>query len=420
MGRWRDQLFDSSSCSGRVGFASMRRWCSMTVIFDRYRGSLLVRRGRAAGAARWATDRGAATLGALPPIYVQDGFAVKVESLRQARPPAYALGLSRTQVEDRVLAPWIYGRSLRLDGQPFEPGSFRVEIRPCAVIVDPSDMPASYAALDTPVVTDVFLETYEGQRAASGDDSADNEGPERTHGAAGSPVPSLTRSGHPAGDDVASAPVAARRKAGQLLAGAGKWVGGALIAPIIVGALVWRVTTSHGPTQTAVSILRPFDGDRLNSRLKVTKIVHGTCGNFPQGAAQGSGNPEAVRCFGSDNFVYDPCYPSQTGRRAACPKRPWSEKVTVLSLSSPVRVGFRNSFPGRHDHVYGMELKGGDRCFFLEGAGQVTVAGVRVNYRCERGDVVGSPNRLSPLWQATYVAHGDAETRVIEVVRVWF
>lgn len=208
----------------------------------------------------------------------------------------------------------------------------------------------------------------------------------------------------------------------RLLAGAGTWVVGGVLAPVVVGVVVWRVTTGgkHTPNTTVVSVLRPYTGDRLSPSLQVTKTVRGNCGDYPDGRAHGSGNPEAVRCFGDDSFVYDPCYVSQTGTRLACPARPWSSRVTVIRPSHPARGGFREDFPGPGDRAYGMQLADGQRCSFVDGAGQVTVAGVRVNYQCERGDVVGSPDRREKLWHATYVSRGEAETEVVNVTRVWF
>jgi hypothetical protein len=164
----------------------------------------------------------------------------------------------------------------------------------------------------------------------------------------------------------------------------------------------------------------------LNEDLRVEKTVDGICfGFFKAGgrtrhSSQATGSPEAARCFGDDHGIYDPCYVSQTGRKLACPGKPWSRSVMLVRTRRAVRSGVRKDVSLREVRVFGFQLADGQRCFFVQGAGQITIAGVRVNYMCERGVVVGTPDRSRPVWSATYAPRGTSETREADITRAWF
>jgi hypothetical protein len=206
---------------------------------------------------------------------------------------------------------------------------------------------------------------------------------------------------------------------------------GAVVAEVIAGdggdkPTAKRPKPIEAPRATSISLLHPFTGDRLNEDLRVEKTVDGTCfGFFKVGGrtrhgSQGSGSPEAARCFGDDHGVYDPCYVSQTGRKLACPGKPWNRSVVLVRSRRAVRSGVRKDVSLRKVQVFGFQLAGGQRCFFVQGAGQITIAGARVNYTCERGVVVGTPDRSGPVWSATYAPGGTSETHEADITRAWF
>jgi hypothetical protein len=101
---------------------------------------------------------------------------------------------------------------------------------------------------------------------------------------------------------------------------------------------------------------------------------------------------------------------------------PWETKAVILS--SKDRKGFglpkyvTSDRPPKR-HPWAMELANGQRCFFIQGAGQVTVGGMRVNYECKVGNVVGVPRRGS-VWNALYLEPQSTETDETDVTAVWF
>jgi hypothetical protein len=209
----------------------------------------------------------------------------------------------------------------------------------------------------------------------------------------------------------------------RALLGLGKWCAG-IVAAILSSFGVVYLTTDRGPKLTEITLLRPYEADRLSNGLHVAEARRGTCGRY----AQGSGNPEALRCS-SGSSVIDPCYPSHSKDAAACPERPWGGRVVIirplrLTRESPAerrrRPPYRTAFPGSSDRAFGLRLRNDDRCFFVQGAGQITVAGVRVNYKCEKGDIVGDPDRRRDVWRAIYAPHGSAQTVSVDVVEAWF
>jgi hypothetical protein len=199
-----------------------------------------------------------------------------------------------------------------------------------------------------------------------------------------------------------------------------EWVIAPLVVAVLGGVAVWYLTRDRGPTTTDVSLARLYDGNRLISGLKVTARVAGDCSR----GAEGSGNPEALRCLDDHEFVRDPCYPSANERQVACPERPWGSRVVILRPKTPID-GAVATLDREGDvpppPAAGLELADGQRCFYIEGAGQKSVGGLRVNYECEHGYTVGRPRRfVDRLWTAAYASRGASATRTVKVVHVWF
>jgi hypothetical protein len=197
-------------------------------------------------------------------------------------------------------------------------------------------------------------------------------------------------------------------------------LGALILAPIIVGVVVFYLTVGFPSgekklTATAVVLLRPFTGTSLNGGVKVGRRVDGRC-VMP---SESSGSPEAARCFG-DSTIYDPCYVGSNEHLLACFLRPWDPTVTLVHSSNAVQANrASDELSLGHRRPFGYELTNGERCRFIEGAGQVTVFGVRVNYSCDHGDTIGNPDRAHAIWTATFAPHHSSETREVAIAKAW-
>ena len=64
-----------------------------------------------------------------------------------------------------------------------------------------------------------------------------------------------------------------------------RWIGTALLTPLVVGLLLWLIThllsSSEESTKTAVQLFRPFVGGDLAQGIRVVKSAPGSC---PSGA----------------------------------------------------------------------------------------------------------------------------------------
>jgi hypothetical protein len=72
----------------------------------------------------------------------------------------------------------------------------------------------------------------------------------------------------------------------------------------------WRTTpvTAQAPmppTRTAIQHFLPWAPDAVASGLTSTGIIPGNCWT---GSLSDPGNPDAWRCSGDNNEIYDPCF----------------------------------------------------------------------------------------------------------------
>ncbi len=54
------------------------------------------------------------------------------------------------------------------------------------------------------------------------------------------------------------------------------------------------------------------------------------------------------------------------------------------------------------------------------GGATVGIAGMRLNYGCPGGSVVGDVDRGQPVWAVSYLADGAFATDLVEVAVAWY
>lgn len=158
--------------------------------------------------------------------------------------------------------------------------------------------------------------------------------------------------------------------------------------------------------------------------------------------------PNAYHCVGN-RFVYDPCF-GDYGVDLVCVGSPWVEsgirfdvrrfRFFIPETGRTVEWNPRGSAPfpdvarsgdgdvTKAEPPWAVELANGQRCVLVSGATFV-VAGQRGNYQCSkktgfnagRGSwLLGEPDRVGPLWRASYLPDGAFETHQVEVEVAWY
>lgn len=191
-----------------------------------------------------------------------------------------------------------------------------------------------------------------------------------------------------------------------------------------------------------------LDHARETAPLEPTRVVVVAAGDFDdapavdatetscQGPSMSTDRADSYRCFyrdASGSWIVDPCFsvgfPEAT--RAVCPDDPWIGGATVLE---PVALEQREPSPNgvvveggddvsRFDvatyNPWALDLANGDRCRFVTGVSRPPGIGVRTNYLCERGVVVGSPDRDADAWMVLWGETVDSDLTPVAVSTAW-
>jgi energy-coupling factor transporter transmembrane protein EcfT len=188
-----------------------------------------------------------------------------------------------------------------------------------------------------------------------------------------------------------------------------------LFLTIVITGMVARPTPLPKPPllpapKTEQLIMRVYGDDgKLLPGLRVTQTTTATdCIRSLR-----SGDIEALRCF-TDPVVYDPCW-INFKNIAACLENPWSKKAVLVRGAHPEPHLNTNRDPGT---FWALELANGERCSFSGGA-TGTVAGMRINYDCTQGSVLGDPDRSGPQWLVRYHRKNSTEVIQTPVLRAW-
>jgi hypothetical protein len=171
---------------------------------------------------------------------------------------------------------------------------------------------------------------------------------------------------------------------------------------------------------TTEHIYAPFTAGTIAKGLRVTKTIRGSCWTGSEGTARS----DAWRCM-SGNYIYDPCFSSQTGGTGAfvvCAQSPFVRTLVkfVLTKPLPYKYGNKDGDPTRFG-PWGMRLSTGATCVSIQGA-TGAIAGMRIGYECSnKGVLVGSPKRSTPTWRIFFAKRFDsASLSAVSVAQAWW
>jgi hypothetical protein len=91
--------------------------------------------------------------------------------------------------------------------------------------------------------------------------------------------------------------------------------------------------------------------------------------------------------------------------------------MTPLRVDPPIT----DESPGEEMNLslpWALELTNGERCVFIQGTGGL-VDGMRLNYKCGTGWVVGELDQGKEVWRANYYRERILEISQVDVRRIW-
>jgi hypothetical protein len=174
-------------------------------------------------------------------------------------------------------------------------------------------------------------------------------------------------------------------------------------------------TAISAPTATEIRLFAPLGPQGLNSGLKASQTVSGSCSG---GSNKDHGRSDAWRCFGGST-IYDPCFNDPTSGSLACADAPWSASIVLLRLSEQLPTQFGNNDATGTALPWALELANGQQCVMIGGA-TATIAGMRINYGCPGGSVVGEPDRSATLWKVFFQAGTVSQLSQVAVSVGWY
>jgi len=234
------------------------------------------------------------------------------------------------------------------------------------------------------------------------------------------PVPTVAPDGQPA---ASSAVHDAPRTTRVTRAGTWKKIGGVLgavgaaITLLVAGLSLARDLTdftlgANAPTETVY--VRPWKFAELDPAYEVRQGGSASCVD-----GYVSSDPEVLRCF-TDESVYDPCWPEMSRDQAICLAAPWTQDGILLDLVE-VDAAPADSQPpaGKSLSPWAVELDNESRCLYISGA-TGSVAGMRLNYDCGDGLVVGDVKDAGGSLQALFNPNDSSEISQVRVRKLWY
>lgn len=214
-------------------------------------------------------------------------------------------------------------------------------------------------------------------------------------------------------------------------AGGSAGVAGAVIGlltggvTLIAGGIEGAVRSATGTDAFTISVgtdipptkieqVRPTDhGNHVKPGFTIDKTITASGQDFdPSGCEAGSDVVGAVyRCFGTDNGVYDPCWPDDddpTTPSAVCWLQPWSTHLVRMTLAQPLDPPGDTASNPRTDEPWAVQLTNGAHCEQVQGTHD-TFDGQPVDYYCDDNAtaLLRGPHRSSGRWTMPS-AHTDA------------
>ena len=122
------------------------------------------------------------------------------------------------------------------------------------------------------------------------------------------------------------------------------------------------------------------------------------------------------------NQILDPCFASPFALTddpgtLVCAESPFTDEVVQLTVTEPLPDRANRLDPTQLP--WALELANGERCTLLGGA-TAGIAGMRINYGCAGGSVVGDIDRSLPVWAVSYLANDAVATDLVEVATAWY
>lgn len=154
--------------------------------------------------------------------------------------------------------------------------------------------------------------------------------------------------------------------------------------------------------------------DVLNPNLIVAQRYAGNC--IARSIAT-PGRMDTWRCRAS-NMILDPCF--EDTYSLACVVSPWSRKVAVLELNTPL-VDSNKRKISTSGLPWAVELENGQRCTYLTGS-SIIIRNQRVNYGCEsyKYNIIGNLDRSTPTWKAMVYNYDNKSVDNIAITTAWF
>ena len=184
-----------------------------------------------------------------------------------------------------------------------------------------------------------------------------------------------------------------------------------VLATVLAGA----VAGVAGASSTIVTVVQPFDHGAPRAGLRITATYKGSCA----GGSDATDRNDAWRC-GFGNLLIDPCFSDPAGGvpYVLCLRRPWGSETIKLFVTG--RRGQNTSRVAPTGHPWGVQLRSGTRCLFVQGASS-NLNGLRLNYTCTDGSVLYGNARRGQPWTILRATGDDAQaTRPAAIARVWF
>jgi hypothetical protein len=166
---------------------------------------------------------------------------------------------------------------------------------------------------------------------------------------------------------------------------------------------------------TQIIIYQAFtQANALNQNLVVAQRYKGSCSSRSVAVP---GRNDAWQCQ-TCSMTLDPCF--QDDAYVACTVSPWSDKVSILLLNTPLYKSPKTKI-NLKTQPWGIELKNGARCTFLTGASTM-ITNLRINYTCNPYiySIIGKIDRSSPIWEANVFNYDTKQIQKMPIKTVWF
>ncbi len=173
------------------------------------------------------------------------------------------------------------------------------------------------------------------------------------------------------------------------------------------------------PVTTEIRMITPFTAQGVNTKLKITKEIKGTCWT---NSYINSSRPNTWRCR-ANNEILDPCFknPIKDHQSVICMKTPWDKGAVLVKLNAPLPSTTKSlHFNVRKALPWALELNNGKYCTYSTlTTGEFS--GQEITYRCDAGSyVIGDIDRMSKNWFVLYQGHESLYMKQVRVRTAWY